>query len=554
MGLISTPTTVRVLILTSQGLHAYIRQGNVLTPEGWFPADEIGQAAFDRYLNDLPDIPLYLVADVIEEDFRLENVAHVRGKDRTVLLERKLSQFFRTSDYRAALLQGRDERGRRDDKVLFCALTNNEQLTFWVNRILVQQAPLKGILSVPWLMESFAASRQLARIDHLLLVHLEQHGGLRQTYIHKGRLKFSRLTYLATLQDGRLKFNRLTSLVTIRASNLADMIVAECSHTRQYLERLKLLPRDQPLDVHLIVQDAIAAEIRADLGENEGLRLHLQETGIVAADLGLKSALDEDQGVVFLALTQSLRSKGLVNVYGSPSALRYHRLRKIRKGLMITAACCSVATLAIGTYLLLDGLTQRGKQQSLYREVQQLEQQYHVRQQNFPATPIPAQAMQSVVAAVDMIKKQTVYPMEMMGLVSQALALCPDIRLQKLDWKLTDVEESQEGVDGRVLDRQSSVSGEQGHGEVPGLLTAILAGKTAVITILEGGVEPSGGYLGAQESVNRFISALQQIPGLKVLPLAMPTETSPDSILQATLDGKAIHASFSLQLAYPARQ
>lgn len=536
MGFFQTSTTVRVLLLSSQGMRAFTWQGSVLLPAGHFAADEQGQAEFSRYLHSSPDSPLFLVADVSEEDFRLESVAHVLGKDRSALLERKLGQFFRTSQYRSAKVQGRDENGRRDDKVLFSALTNNEQLAFWVNSILVHQAPLKGILSVPWLMESFAGFQQLAHIPHLLLVNLERQSGLRQTYI----------------QTGHLKFSRLTSLVTTQAGDLAETILAECSHTRQYLERLKLLSRDQPLDIHLVVKAAIEEEIGVGLVDSALMHFHFHETAIVAAELGIAPAQEDGQGVVFLALMQALRSKGLVNIYGSGSAIRYHRLRQIRRGLIVGTSLFFAVVLVIGFSLLADGFKQRGWQKRLEQEAKQFEQQYQALQQGLPESPLPALAMQQVVESVDAIQRQAVSPMEMMVLVSRALGVCPDIRLQKLDWKLAVVEGEEGEAEGTVTAGQSGVSGEEGA--APVVLLAMLADKTRVTTMLEGTVYPGGGYLEAHQSVIRFITVLEQIPGLIVSPLVMPTETSPGSSMQATLDGKAIEAGFSLQLMYQLRQ
>lgn len=539
MGLLSTSSTVRILLLTSQGLRAFTWQNSVLVPTGWFLSDEQGQAEFNRYLNSPPDSPLYLVADVSEEDFRLENVAHVLGRDRSALLERKLAQFFRTTEYRAARVQGREESGRRDDKVLFSALTNNEQIAFWVNRILAQKAPLKGILSAPWLMELFAEFQQLGQVAHLLLINLEQQSGLRQTYI----------------QAGRLKFSRLISLATVRASNLAETIVAECNHTRQYLERLKLLPRDQPLDIHFSVQGEIAEEISEGLIDSLLLRFHLHETGIVAAEFGLDPALEDGQGVVFLALLQALCSKGLFNIYGSGSTLRYHRLRQIRRGLIVGTSLLFVVVLALGFSLLADGFKQRVVLNRLDGEAKQFEQQYQTRQQNLPETPLPAKVMQNVVESVDTIQRQIAYPMEMMNFVSQALAVCPDIRLQKLDWKLAVVTSgSKEDAATSAVTAQPVVSGEGEKVAAPALLLGMLAGKTHVATILDGTVSPGGGYLGAHQSVNRFITALEKIPGMKVVPVVMPTTTSPDSSMKTTLDGEAIQAQFSLQLVYQVGQ
>lgn len=536
MALFQISTIVRVLLLTSQGLRAFTWQDSVLLPAGHFVADEQGQAELGRYLRSSPESPLFLVADVSEEDFRLESVAHVMGKDRSALLERKVAQFFRTSQYRSAKVQGREENGRRDDKVLFSALTNNEQLAYWVNSLLAQQAPLKGILSVPWLMESFAGFQQLDHIPHLLLVNLEKQSGLRQTYI----------------QAGRLKFSRLTSLVTTQAGDLAETILAECSHTRQYLERLKLLFRDQPLDIHLSMQGEIEKEIGVGLVDSALMHFHFHETGIVAAEFGIDPAQEDGQGVVFLALMQALRSKGLSNIYGSAAAIRYYRLHQINRGLIVASSLFFVVALVMGALLLVDGFKQRRVQNSLDIEVKQFEQRYQTLLQGLPESPLPAKAMQQVVESVDAIQRQTAYPMEMMTLVSRALAACPDIRLQKLDWKLAVVEGEEGEAEGTVTAGQSGVSGDEGA--APVVLLAMLADKTRVTTMLEGIVYPGGGYLEAHESVTRFIRVLEQIPGLTLNPLVMPTETSPGSSMQATLDGKAIEAEFSLQLMYQLRQ
>ncbi|MBA3006500.1 MAG: hypothetical protein KJ900_10360 [Proteobacteria bacterium] len=536
MGLFQTSTTVRVLLLTSQGLRAFTWQDSVLIPSGQFAADEQGQDEFNRYLSSPPDSPLYLVADVIEEDFRLENVAHVLGKDRSALLERKLAQFFRTTEYRSARVQGREESGRRDDQVLFSALTNNEQIGLWVKLILAQKAPLQGVLSIPWLMELFAGFQHLDQVPHLLLVNLEQQGGLRQTYI----------------QAGRLKFSRMTSLATVRTSNLAETIVGECSHTRQYLERLKLLPRDQPLDIHLAVQAEIGEEIGEGLENSALFRFHFHETGIVAAELGIDPVLEDGQGVVFLALMQALRNKGLFNIYASRSVTRYYLLRQIRRWLIVGTSLFFVVALVIGFSLLADGFKQRGEQKRLNREAKQFEQQYQALQQNLPESPLPAKTMQNVVESVEKIQRQAASPMEMMDLVSRALGRCSDIRLQKLDWKLVvSTSDSEEGAEGTAVAAQPVVSGEVA---APALLLGMLGGNTQATTILEGTVYPGGGYLNAQQSVIRFITALEQIPGMKATPLVMPTASSPDSSMKATLDGEAIQAVFSLQLAYQGRQ
>jgi len=536
------PATARILLLTAQGLRAFSWRNRLLIPDGGFAADEAGLDGFGRYVNESPDTPLFLVADVIEEDFRLESVVHVVGKDRKELHARKLAQFFRTTEYRAARLQGREEGDRRDDRVLFSALTNNEQISFWVHAILKQKAPLRGICSVPWLMELLAGYLRLGQVPHLLLVNLEEQSGLRQTYI----------------QQGNLKFSRLSSLVAVRLGNLAQTIVAECTHTRQYLERLKLLPRDQPLEIHLVVQGEIGEEIEEGLPDSPLLRFHFHESGVVAADLGIDPTLEDGQGVVFVTLMRTLQTKSLANVYGSDLVLRYYRLRQLRKWVILWTSLFFAVVLAATFPLLRDGFKQRQVQNRLNQESRQLSQQYSAVLQNYPEAPIQAQAMRKVVDSVDAIQRQTVYPIEMMGLVSRALVLCPDIRARKLDWKLTGVV-SATGDDGTAgmgasqlpnIEQPSQNAGGKEKTPVPALLLGMLAGKAQVIATLEGNVSPNGGYLAAHQSITRFIAALEQNQGLAVTPLFMPTETSPDGSIKATLNGEEFKADFSLQLTY----
>ena len=532
MHFFQTTATVRILLLTSRELHVFSWRKDVLSPVGTFSADEQGLTEFGRYLDASHDIPVYLVADLIEEDFRLEPVAHVFGNDRKILLERKLVQFFRTTEYRSARLQDREKSGRRDDNVLFSALTNSDQLTFWIHTLLEKKVRITGVLSVPLLMELFTEFLHLDQVPHLLLVNLEQHSGLRQTY----------------LQARRLKFSRLLSLATVRADGLAEMLLAECTHTRQYLERLKLLPRDQPLDIHIHVQDGAGEALGRNLTDSTLMRYHVHETGMIAAELGIDPALTGDYGSVFLCLMQALQSKKLFNAYGPTPVIRYHRLHQIRQGLTGGTSLMVAVALLTGIFLLNEGLDKRTAQDFQDQKALVFKRQYEKLHQDFPETPIPAMVMQNVVQTVERIQQQEVSPMQMMTLVSRAMTLSPNIRLQQLDWQLS--------TQGETV-TTPSIGGQPGtpgglnvQVSVPPLVPELLAGKSGVTTTLQGIVYPSGGYGDAQHSVTGFIAALERIPGLKVVPVSMPTAINPDATIKATLDGGDIMAKFSLKLEY----
>lgn len=534
MGLLQ-PVTIRVLLLSAQGLCAFSWRRGALLADGRFAADEAGRLEFVRYLSELPDAPLYLVADIIEEDFRLESVAHVVGRDRTALLERKLAQFFRTSEYRAARIQGREEGGRRDDTVLFCALTNNDQMAFWVETILGQRAPLRGVLSASWLIERLAGGLGLDGEAHVLVVNLQEQSGLRQTYLQRGQLKFSRLSPRSVL----------------RAENPAEMIVAECVHTRQYLERLKLLPRDRPLEVHVIAQGEIGGEVEGGLTADGSLRFHCHASAVVAARLGIDPALEEGRGAVFVALMQALRSGRLNNIYGSGRILRHDRLRRIRRALMVGAWMLFAGMLGHGFLLLVDGLNRRAGQQGLERELEELSRQYQQRLGELPDTPIPVGAMRGVVALGEALERQAAISKDMITPLSRVLADCPDIQPLKVIWRLAaDPEADRSGVESGAADPFEESRHEQAGSSA--LLPALLSGQTHGTIFFEGMVSPADGYLAVHGRVVRFIRALETTANTRVFPLAMPADTSPDSSLKATLDGRAIEAGFSLRLDCPA--
>jgi hypothetical protein len=533
MHFLKTTATVRIMLLTSQELRVFSWQQDTLSPTGKFSADEQGLAEFSRYLDASHDIPVYLVADLIEEDFRLEPVAHVFGNDRKVLLERKLVQFFRTTEYRSARIQDRETGGRRDDNVLFSALTNSEQLSFWVDCLLAKKVRIKGILSVPLLMELFTGFLHLDQIPHLLLVNLEQHSGLRQTY----------------LQAKRLKFSRLLSLLTVTAEGLAEVLPAECTHTRQYLERLKLLPRDQPLDIHIHVPDGTGEVLGRNLRDSALMHYHVHENGMIAAGLGIDPALTGDYGSVFLCLMQALRARRLFNAYGPGPAIRYHRLHQIRQGLIGSTFLLAVIALFAGIFLLNQGLDTRTARFFQEQRAMVFKRQYEKLRRDFPETPVPAKTMQNIVESVERIQQQAVSPMQMMALVSQAMALHPRIHLQLFDWQLSTQEETA-NISSAGIMPESPGGQKNGQAVVPAILPRLLAGKTGVAATLKGIVYPSTGYGEAQHSVTGFIASLERIPGLKVVPVSMPTATNPDASIKTTLDGGDIMAKFSLRLEY----
>ena len=178
---------------------------------------------------------------------------HVGAGDRDAIVGRKLTQIFRNTPYRHAMLQGREPEGRRDDRVLYTAITNPEVLRPWLEMIeRLQRAagghPLGGDL------QRQAARGARPRVPAHAARHLHARRGRAPDVLPRPRIKFSRLTPI-DLEEGQ---------------TLGAMLAEETTRTWQYLDSLRNFAADDQLEVCVLVHPATAprssraARLRAD--------------------------------------------------------------------------------------------------------------------------------------------------------------------------------------------------------------------------------------------------------------------------------------------------
>ena len=84
----------RLLFLDASSLTAYHWQLAGPRQEARFPATAEGIEAFAEYLGQHTGSLFYLLADVAEEGFQIDEIPHVQGRDRQAIIRRKLAQFF----------------------------------------------------------------------------------------------------------------------------------------------------------------------------------------------------------------------------------------------------------------------------------------------------------------------------------------------------------------------------------------------------------------------------------------------------------------------------
>src|SRR4051812_1623685 len=198
-----------------------------------FENNEQGVEKFKEHLGRGPNLPAHIMVDAVEEDYRFESLPHSFGSDRTEMITRKLKQHYRSTPYCSARMQGRDPGKRRDDRYLFCALTNPELIASWLQAIVQRELPVAGIYLLPTVSAMLIEKLKLKQTN-LLVVSI--HGaGLRLSFFRDQQLRISRLARI----DGS-------------AGEAIKNYAEEISNTRLYLHALRVMTLDEHLSVLIV--------------------------------------------------------------------------------------------------------------------------------------------------------------------------------------------------------------------------------------------------------------------------------------------------------------
>lgn len=471
-----------LLSLGAVHFHAHIWSSTGLSEAQNFTNNAEGREQFSQFLRVNRD-PAYLLVDLIEEDFRYETVPHLRGSDRDALLQRKFEQYYRNTPFRKALLQQRQQDGRRDDEMLFSALTNPALIQPWLEIMQKNCTPLVGIYSVP---DISAPLIKDISSDHVLLLSWERHAGLRQTYFSSGRLHFSRLTPIAEDQS------------------FSSVIFFETERTQQYLKSLSLLQQGDVLDINIICHSHDRRELEANLPGNTDM--HYIYSDIQALGQRLKSRTthtDSDATPLYLQLlaTRAPRS------HYAAKHTHFFQLWQLRHALLWLSAALTL-TLLWSAANIWEGMVLSNERKGLKKQADQLSQRAQKIGQAFPNSLANASDMKTSVLLLRKLDDYSPPAQKILSGLSSTLDDFPRVRVNKLSWQTS-----------AAADTQSPES------------TA--ATLPAQIILLSGELEQSAGdFRGDLDYLNRFQQALTD-RGHMVTATTLPLDISPKGNIAA---------------------
>jgi hypothetical protein len=380
--------------------------------------DEADQRAFANLLRGARNIPVYLMADTLDEDYRFETLPHASGKDRREMLDRKLKQLYRSTPFYGAAIQERESGRRRDDRFLFAALTNPDSLNSWLRILTTSGVPIAGLFPLP--MISLALVKKLELKDPNLLLVTKDEAGVRQTFI----------------KDQRFRISRLTPLRQGQAAGSLESSAEEIRNTRMYLDALNVTHVDEVLSVILVDHDGSLAPLASTVAAG---RRNIRAVRVAPEELVTKVGIDgksltssPDALHLFLLGQEKISSFNL-----APPAMTsgFTRLRATHGIYGAIAAAGLIAAVWCGfNFWQVVGLKDQTHAKALQTERETARYQELTR--SFPPAPVSSEKLQLTVEVAQRIAGLTRLPDTMYGILSQTLGRYPNIKLNTLQWKV----------------------------------------------------------------------------------------------------------------------
>lgn len=516
----------RIFYFSGHRLTAFHWDGKKFQGACSFEPDAEGLNKFREYLQTTVKSPARLLVDVIEEDFRIETIPHVYGKDRKAVIERLLDRYYRSSGiYTLSEIIEREKTGRRDDNVLIGGITNPALIDVWKKIITECQIPLIGIWTLPMLSKGVL---QLIgeKGKAVLLVSQQVNSNLRQTFFRDGKMLSSRQSVIN--QDAE------------DISNIGKFAAPEVKRTVNFLRNQRLIEPGEIVHVHILGSNEQIASL-----ENE-----FRSDGLDEISVHRLTALHTKAGVEGLSGKFSDGIFSWLCASQLPTQAHYGETREYSQYYYVLAAkAMKVASVLIALSAMLitesniSGAIEHGRSVELLKEqTEEYKKIYKERFEQYETVYDRARSMSAAVELANRIKQNgNTSPLDFMISISEILSQSGlgDTQIDRIEWKLEqykdlgDIKEvNRERVDVTIEDPIRQVG--------------IIHGRINV---------PDRNYRGSVAKVNRIIEAIGKNGRIEMVEaLEMPVEVrsekvfSDESGLKSNSVRKEASGKFSLKV------
>ena len=497
-----------ILCASNASLTAGIWHRHKLQSTQTFQNDEQGRTEFAAYLQFNNDTNIYLIANSTDEDYRVESLPHTSGRTRTEILERKLNQFSRSAIYRTAHFINRATDKRKDDNFLFVALNNSDFIQGWINAINSVQAPLVGVYMLPMISQTIVRQHKLMAPHILLCEQLAT--GLRQSYLHNGRLRMSRMVPMKDIAP-----NKLSAFYAI-----------ETDKTRLYLVSQRLITRETTLNLVLPSLDDYQ-DICQRIGQQSSTECTAVDLYSFAKHyIANPEILRQNPELLHMQLL----ANGQVPDNLAPTSItKTYQLNNLRSAIQMASVVAVAIGLIMAGYYFYQNYRLNNESKIVLAETLIQQHLYNDVAKDFPVTPIASSELKTAVELAQNVNNNAKTPYRLMQVLSATFDQQPEIQLARLRWVLSN--------EANFKDDEATTAAPVAGQEVQ------QSAVSDALTLLEIGFvnaeikDFNGDYRAAINSVSHFISLLKANPAVaQVIMLQEPVNVSSFANLQGSTE------------------
>ena len=361
-----------------------------------------------------------ILFDISSEDYHQEQLPHVLGRDRQLLIARKLSKYFPAGEYIYSECVERIKVGRRDDIYALSGVADSTSIEPIIGLISENNIDISGVYTLPLLVEILV--QPVVHKNQVLVVSCEKERSERYTF---------RQTFL---DNGHLYFSRQTSIIANDKGHIAAQFRKEIERTWQYLNNKRVLTANERMQVVFVPPLELAVLLKSEAGAShcdylfvDPVELTLQhncQSGPLTLEF---SAL----GAFLLAKKKSIKP------HYQPKKLHfYHKHQQLNRLLLwasIAVAAISVAVITSNFYMIRKMMIEGER---LSHQSMESSYQLNSHRDKFDYKGTSPQQMQALVALFKNLSSPEILPDHVFSVVSESISQYNDLNISGLDWHM----------------------------------------------------------------------------------------------------------------------
>jgi hypothetical protein len=316
---------------------------------------------------------------------------------------------------------GRSSEGRRDEKVLLAALTRPDPINAWLDIIRQNGIILVGIYSAPLILAE-CAPRWLNDKQPTLLIS-QTINGIRQSFFDQGKLQFSRLTPLNSLNTPDTGITKI-----------AQTIASESIKTYQYLVGQRQIQTKKSVRVVVLIPAAQKLAVQTQCQNQKLLEYDFLDLETIARQEKFKlppNTLTSD-----LLLMHRLVKNPPSQQFAPPVERHFYRLAQVRLALAAIAIITLVSGLLFAMKTAFDTAQLQQETRTAQSQTLLATQRYNALLDSLPKTSITPENLRALMTRYESLQNRTAELIPLLTHLSQTLDAMSQVELINLDWKV----------------------------------------------------------------------------------------------------------------------